>query len=101
MSTTLLHRAGSKALLTDMYQWAIPRHGQPVREQPTLESIRERVQRQPAMLHPGIKRFENSHQYPAGLELGLHELKTRLILAAKKPSVNFKKEIQATDGHSL
>jgi nicotinate phosphoribosyltransferase len=60
------------------------RHGQPVREQPALEMIRQRVQRQLAMLHPGIKRFENPHQYPAGLELGLHNLKTRLILAAKK-----------------
>jgi nicotinate phosphoribosyltransferase len=54
-----------------------------VREQPSLESIRDRVQRQLAMLHPGIKRFEHPHQYPAGLELGLHDLKTRLILATK------------------
>lgn len=59
-----------------------------MREQPTLESIRERVQRQRAMLHSGIKRFENPHQYPVGLESSLHELKTRLILAAKKESVN-------------
>jgi nicotinate phosphoribosyltransferase len=59
------------------------RRGQPVREEPSLESLRERVQRQLALLHPGIKRFENPHQYPAGLELGLHDLKTRLILAAK------------------
>jgi nicotinate phosphoribosyltransferase len=64
------------------------RHGQPVREQPNLESIRERVQRQLSMLHPGIKRFENPHQYPAGLESGLHDLKTRLILAAKKEPAN-------------
>jgi nicotinate phosphoribosyltransferase len=64
------------------------RHGQPVKEQPTLESIRERVQRQLAMLHPGIKRFDNPHQYPAGLESSLHELKTRLILAAKKEPEN-------------
>jgi nicotinate phosphoribosyltransferase len=66
----------------------ILRHGQPVREQPSLEAIRERVQRQLGRLHPGIKRFENPHQYPAGLELGLHELKTRLILAAKKEPAN-------------
>jgi nicotinate phosphoribosyltransferase len=64
------------------------RRGQPVREPPTLESIRERVQRQLASLHPGTKRFENPHQYPAGLELGLHDLKTRLILAAKKEPLN-------------
>jgi nicotinate phosphoribosyltransferase len=35
------------------------------------------------MLHAGIKRFENPHRYPAGLELGLHELKMKLILRAK------------------
>ena len=62
------------------------RHGRPVREQPALETIRQRVQRQLAMLHPGIKRFEHPHQYPAGLELGLHDLKTRLILAARNVS---------------
>ena len=60
------------------------RQGQPVGEQPALPTIRQRVQSQLAMLHPGIKRFEHPHQYPSGLESGLHELKTRLILAAKK-----------------
>lgn len=34
-------------------------------------------------LHSGIKRFENPHQYPAGLELTLHEFKTELILRAR------------------
>lgn len=36
-----------------------------------------------AMLHPVVKRFVNPHQYPAGLELGLHELKTKLVLQAR------------------
>jgi nicotinate phosphoribosyltransferase len=30
-----------------------------------------------------VKRFVNPHQYPVGLERGLHELKTRLVLAAR------------------
>jgi nicotinate phosphoribosyltransferase len=81
--------ATRRKLMPQDAQWEdlltpVLRHGQPVREQPALEMIRQRVQRQLAMLHPGIKRFENPHQYPAGLELGLHELKTELILAAKK-----------------
>jgi nicotinate phosphoribosyltransferase len=50
---------------------------------PTLEEIRTRVQQQLALLHPGIKRSVNPHQYPAGLELRLHELKTKLILKAR------------------
>jgi nicotinate phosphoribosyltransferase len=59
------------------------RNGAMTNELPTLETIRQRVQAQLAMLHPGIKRFENPHEYPAGLELGLHELKTRMILRGK------------------
>jgi nicotinate phosphoribosyltransferase len=59
------------------------RQGEAVYEFPSLESIRQRVQQQLSMLHPGIKRFENPHRYPAGLELNLFELKTKLILEAK------------------
>jgi nicotinate phosphoribosyltransferase len=59
------------------------RGGKVVYDSPPLKKIRERVRDQLAMLHPGIKRFENPHQYPAGLELTLHELKTKLILRAK------------------
>jgi len=61
----------------------ILRGGRLVYEVPALDAIRVRAQRQLAMLHPGIKRFDNPHQYPAGLELTLHEFKTELILRAK------------------
>src|SRR6185437_5894577 len=54
----------------------ILRRGKLVYDPPSLEEIRARAQRQLAMLHPSIKRFENPHRYPAGLELSLHELKT-------------------------
>jgi nicotinate phosphoribosyltransferase len=59
------------------------RQGRLVYQRPSLDAIRERVREQLAMLHPGIKRFVNPHQYVAGLELGLHELKTKLILQAR------------------
>ena len=36
-----------------------------------------------SQLHAGIKRFDNPHQYPAGLELSLHEVRTRLILRSR------------------
>jgi nicotinate phosphoribosyltransferase len=62
----------------------ILRRGKLVYRPPTLDSIRARVQSQLAMLHAGIKRLDNPHQYPAGLELTLHELKTELILRARK-----------------
>ena len=50
---------------------------------PSLEESRERVQEQLAMFHAGVKRFVNPHQYPVGLELGLHERKTKLILKTR------------------
>jgi len=59
------------------------REGRLVFKQPSLAEVRQRVQQQLAMLHPGIKRGINPHQYPAGLELGLHDLKTKLILEAR------------------
>jgi nicotinate phosphoribosyltransferase len=70
---------------TDCEDLLIPilRRGKLVYDLPSLDSIRARAQRQLAMLHSGIKRFENPHQYPAGLELTLHEFKTELILRAK------------------
>ncbi len=61
----------------------ILRKGKRVYDLPALGTIRARVREQLEMLHPGIKRFDNPHQYPAGLELSLHELKTELILRAK------------------
>jgi nicotinate phosphoribosyltransferase len=54
-----------------------------VYEPPRLDDIRRRVQDQLAMLHPGIKRSVNPHQYPAGLEQGLHDEKTKLVLQAR------------------
>ena len=58
-------------------------HGQPVYQSPRLADIRRRTQSQLAMFHSGVKRFVNPHQYPVGLELGLHELKTELVLRAR------------------
>jgi nicotinate phosphoribosyltransferase len=59
------------------------RRGELVYNAPSLGAMRARAQEQLARLHPGIKRFENPHEYPAGLELTLHEFKTELILRAK------------------
>jgi nicotinate phosphoribosyltransferase len=59
------------------------RKGDLVYEEPPLSAIRQRARQQLSMLHPGIKRFVNPHQYPVGLEAGLHDLKTRLVLAAR------------------
>src|SRR5438094_2620885 len=56
------------------------RLGELVYSTPALAEIRRRAQAQLAMFHAGVKRTINPHQYPVGLELGLHELKTELVL---------------------
>lgn len=74
---------GFEDLLVPIFQ-----RGQLVYKTPSLVEIRKRTQAQLAMFHSGVKRFVYPHQYPVGLELGLHDLKTELILRArgeKKP----------------
>jgi nicotinate phosphoribosyltransferase len=44
---------------------------------------RERVRRELALFHPGVKRFVNPHTYPVGLDERLFELRTNLALAAR------------------
>jgi len=59
------------------------RGGRCVYTVPPLDAVRARAREQLAGFHDGVKRFVNPHAYPAGLERGLHELKTRLILEAR------------------
>jgi nicotinate phosphoribosyltransferase len=59
------------------------RGGRLVYQSPPLEQTRERTRGQLEWLHPGLKRSINPHQYPVGLELGLHKLKTKLVLEAR------------------
>ncbi len=56
------------------------RAGKRVYDPPSLTETRARTQEQLGKFHPAIKRLINPHRYPAGLELGLHDLKTRLVL---------------------
>jgi nicotinate phosphoribosyltransferase len=59
------------------------RGGQCVYDEPPLAAMRARTQAQLATFHAGVKRFVHPHAYPVGLERGLHELKTKLILEAR------------------
>jgi nicotinate phosphoribosyltransferase len=59
------------------------RDGERVGELPTAREARERTRRQLASLHAGIRRFDNPHQYPVGLEKRLFDLRTRLVLEAR------------------
>jgi nicotinate phosphoribosyltransferase len=62
----------------------VMRAGRPVYESPPLSDIRRRTAEQLASLHPTIRRLENPHEYPVGLEAGLSELRQRLLLQARQ-----------------
>lgn len=61
----------------------VVRGGRVVYEPPPLPAARERVRQQLALLHAGVKRFVNPHQYPVGLTAPLFDLRSRLILDAR------------------
>jgi nicotinate phosphoribosyltransferase len=60
------------------------RAGRLVYPRPSLESSRRRTLDELSMLHAGVKRFVHPHQYPVGLEKGLFDLRTRLILETRR-----------------
>ncbi|MGE5125419.1 MAG: nicotinate phosphoribosyltransferase [Betaproteobacteria bacterium] len=62
---------------------AVMRGGRACYRSPGVREARARLRGQLDRLHSGIKRFVHPHQYPVGLSLELHELKTRLILEAR------------------
>jgi nicotinate phosphoribosyltransferase len=58
----------------------VMRGGRRVGPSPSLEEIRARAQTQLNGLHPAIRRLLNPHTYPVGLERGLHDRRTALVL---------------------
>ena len=72
---TMPEGARSEDLLVPVF-----RVGRKVYDSPDLPSIRRRAAEQLASFPGGVKRFVNPHEYFVGLERGLHERKTRLIL---------------------
>jgi len=59
------------------------RRGRRVYDPPPLADVRARTAAQLGRFHAGVKRFVNPHQFPVGLERGLHELRARLVLEAR------------------
>jgi nicotinate phosphoribosyltransferase len=69
---------GATELLVPVFE-----RGECVWEAPALEDVRARTIAQLGALDPSHLRFLNPHVYKVGIELGLHERKTALILAAR------------------
>lgn len=61
------------------------RNGQCVYTKPGLDQTRRLAKEELAMLHPSIKRFENPHNYPVGLEEKLFALRADMVLKMKLP----------------
>lgn len=59
------------------------RGGRVVIKSPGLSDVRARTLQQLQKFQVSIFRFDNPHKYPVGLELTLHELKSRLVLEAR------------------
>lgn len=59
------------------------RAGRQVYDPPVIDASRKRTAEQLAGFHAGVKRFTNPHQYPTGLEQGLSEYKTDLVLRTR------------------
>ncbi|MGI4833803.1 MAG: nicotinate phosphoribosyltransferase [Janthinobacterium lividum] len=74
-------RAG--ASYRDLLQ-PVLRAGQLVQPLPTLAESRALARQEVNSLDPSIRRFLNPHTYPVGLEQGLHEFRTQLMLS-KRP----------------
>ncbi|MBV9492312.1 MAG: nicotinate phosphoribosyltransferase [Verrucomicrobia bacterium] len=54
------------------------RRGRRVYEPPTIQELQATTRRELDCLYAGVKRLLNPHIYPVGLDVKLHELKTRL-----------------------
>lgn len=62
----------------------VMRAGNIVYEPPPLLEIRRRAAEQLSRLHPTIRRLDNPHEYPVGLEQRLSDLRTKLLLDARE-----------------
>ncbi|MCU0748321.1 MAG: nicotinate phosphoribosyltransferase [Akkermansiaceae bacterium] len=76
--TTIEAGTGYEDLLQPLF-----RDGKLVAALPTIAESRSRCLAQLASLSPTIKRLANPHNYPAGLEAGLHQKKLALIQKAR------------------
>jgi nicotinate phosphoribosyltransferase len=63
------------------------RRGELVYDRPSIHETRDRAQSELGRFYSGVKRLLNPHIYPVGLELGLHEAKTRLIQEARNQAI--------------
>lgn len=82
LDLTRRKRIPAEAAAEDLLQ-PVLRRGERVAALGGEREARERVRRELALFHPGVKRFVNPHTYPVGLDQRLFDLRTSLALAAR------------------
>ena len=60
------------------------RNGVPVYVRPGIKEIQSKAKEELGQMHAGIKRFENPHTYPVGLEQKLYDKKMELIFKLRQ-----------------
>ena len=58
--------------------------GKKVYNSPNINEIKIKTLENLKMFHSGVKRFVNPHEYPVGLEKGLYDIKTDLIIKLRE-----------------
>ncbi len=76
-------RLADVAQATDLLM-PVMRAGKVLAEPEPLAELRARTLRQVGRLHPTLRRFLNPHEYPVGLDIGLHELRDKMIREARE-----------------
>jgi nicotinate phosphoribosyltransferase len=63
------------------YELLVPalRGGQRVSEPEALAAIRDRALGQLSRLPEGVRRFLNPHEFPVGIDVGLHDAREKMI----------------------
>jgi nicotinate phosphoribosyltransferase len=64
------------------------RRGKRVWDAPALAEVRARTLSELSRFHAGVKRFLNPHRFPVGLERRLNDLRTHLVLQARRAPVS-------------
>jgi nicotinate phosphoribosyltransferase len=79
---TIRRRISDSAAFRDLLA-PIFRKGKMVYNRPSIHQSRDYARTELGLFYSGVKRLLNSHVYPVGLEIGLHEEKARLIEEAR------------------
>lgn len=61
----------------------IVRNGQPLGDREEIGTIRKRAQKQLQKLHPNVRRFLDPDEFPVGIDIGLYEVRDRMIRQAR------------------